>query len=94
LIASYREQVLAAISAHKTYPPAARRTGREGGVRVGFRVDGNGAVSNIEVVSSSGSDALDRAAVQAVEGSSPLPSPPAELGESLSLVLTIVFSLD
>jgi protein TonB len=94
LIAGYREQVLAAISAHKEYPPAARRTGREGEIRISFRVGGNGIVSNVEVVSSSGSEVLDRAAIKAVEESSPLPSPPAALGESLSLTLTVVFSLD
>jgi periplasmic protein TonB len=49
-----------------TYPPASRRAGEEGTVRLKVLVDTNGRPSNVEVSKSSGFPRLDEAAVQAV----------------------------
>jgi protein TonB len=49
-----------------TYPPASRRAGEQGTVRLKVLVDTNGRPSNVEVSQSSGFARLDEAAVQAV----------------------------
>lgn len=48
------------------YPESARQSGASGTVLVGLAINESGTVSNAWVESSSGNDALDRAAVQAV----------------------------
>lgn len=48
------------------YPESARQSGASGTVLVGLAIDEAGTVSDAWVESSSGNDALDRAAVQAV----------------------------
>jgi protein TonB len=48
------------------YPPASRRAGEQGTVRLKVLVDTSGRPSNVEVSQSSGSPRLDEAAVQAV----------------------------
>ena len=49
-----------------TYPPASRRAGEQGTVRLKVLVDTNGRPSNVEVTQSSGSPRLDQAAIDAV----------------------------
>jgi protein TonB len=49
-----------------TYPPASRRAGEQGTVRLKVLVDTNGRPSNVEVSQSSGSQRLDQAAIDAV----------------------------
>lgn len=48
------------------YPDASRRRGEQGVVRVELLIDGEGRVTNVRVVESSGFTALDNAAVEAV----------------------------
>ena len=49
-----------------TYPPASRRAGEQGTVRLKVLVDTNGRPSNVAVAQSSGFPRLDEAAVEAV----------------------------
>jgi periplasmic protein TonB len=49
-----------------TYPPASRRAGEEGTVRLKVLVDTNGRASNVTVTQSSGFTRLDQAAMEAV----------------------------
>jgi len=49
-----------------TYPPASRRAGEQGTVRLKVLVDTNGRASNVEVTQGSGFARLDQAAVEAV----------------------------
>ena len=49
-----------------TYPPASRRAGEEGTVRLKVLVDTNGRASNVAVTQSSGFTRLDQAAMEAV----------------------------
>ena len=94
IISAYRSKVLAAIELHKKYPSVARRLSQEGSVRMKFSVSRDGSVSGISIVSSSGVDAIDRAAIDAIRAASPIPPVPSELNEnSLNLSLTILFSL-
>ena len=48
------------------YPPASRRAGEEGTVRLKVLVDTNGRASNVQVTQSSGFTRLDQAAMEAV----------------------------
>jgi periplasmic protein TonB len=52
---------------HFYYPPLARRRGWEGEVIVGVRVEGDGRLSAIDVVASSGYRVLDNAAVESLK---------------------------
>lgn len=49
-----------------TYPPASRRAGEQGTVRLKVLVDTNGRASNVAVTQSSGFPKLDQAATEAV----------------------------
>jgi TonB family protein len=49
------------------YPESARRQGREGRVLLRVLVDDQGRVKQVEIHSSAGSEALDRAATEAIE---------------------------
>ena len=48
------------------YPPASRRAGEEGTVRLKVLVDTNGRASNVQVMQGSGFSRLDQAAMEAV----------------------------
>lgn len=50
------------------YPRAAQRLGQEGSVRLRIEVDANGAVSDVQLLESSGHELLDEAAIQGVKG--------------------------
>jgi TonB family protein len=60
------------------YPPDARRRGWRGEVVVAFRLRTNGTVRDVRVARSSGYEALDRCAVEAVVITPRYPRPPVE----------------
>lgn len=66
-------QIRQRIEAAKRYPEAARREGIEGIVTVRFRLRADGGVERAEVVSSSGSRALDEASLETVHRAAPFP---------------------
>ena len=70
-----------AVETHFYYPPLARRHGWEGEVRVALRVERDGRLSAIRVLSSSGHRVLDSAAVDTLMRLARLPGteglPPA-----------------
>jgi protein TonB len=59
--ASYRD------TPKPAYPESARREGREGRVLLRALVDDQGRIKQVEINNSSGSDALDRAAIEAIK---------------------------
>jgi protein TonB len=59
--ASYRD------TPRPAYPDSARREGREGRVLLRALVDDQGRIKQVEINNSSGSDTLDRAAVEAIK---------------------------
>lgn len=65
--AEIRERLHEAVETHFYYPPLARRRGWEGEVMIGVRVEGDGRLSAVDVVSSSGYRVLDRAAVDSLK---------------------------
>ena len=62
----YTTALKQAIEARKYYPSRARQQAREGNVIVGFRVNRQGGIKNIRIVSSSSVRVLDKAAINAV----------------------------
>jgi periplasmic protein TonB len=69
--------VAAWLAAHRRYPEEARRRSVEGDVTVRFSVAADGRVTDVAVVSGSGSSALDGAAVTMLRGAT-LPPPGIE----------------
>ncbi|HHB11969.1 MAG TPA: energy transducer TonB [Chromatiales bacterium] len=66
LEAEYLAGLRAAIMRHHYYPTRARRRHEEGRVRVAFLLRQDGRIEGLRVVASSGSRALDRAALRCV----------------------------
>ena len=62
----YTTALKQAIEARKYYPSRARRQAREGNVIVGFRINRQGGIKDIRIVSSSSVRLLDKAAINAV----------------------------
>lgn len=90
----YVSKVRSKIYAAKFYPEQAKRSEREGTVKVQFAVSANGSVSGVSVSASSGFAELDSAAVQAVKNAAPFPSIPAELNKSsLTMSISLRYSL-
>ena len=92
--AQWQSQVLRQLDRSKVYPRAAQRSGQEGVVQIGFTVDAAGRLSGIRVTGSSGIAELDQAAVDTARRASPVPRPPAAMGQgNLSLTAAIRFAL-
>ncbi len=80
--------ILARIERAKRYPPAARREGIEGTVELRFTIVSSGRVGRVEVVSSSGSSLLDRAAIETLRRAEPLPVAPGWIRLPIAYRLT------
>jgi len=90
----WQQQVLAYLDRRKLYPREAQRAGQEGVARITFAIDGAGRVLSVSLAGSSGIAALDQAALDTVRRASPVPAPPATLGQgSLTLTASIRFTL-
>lgn len=81
------------LAAHKTYPDEARRRGEEGRLVIRFTTDQAGRVSAVEVVSSSGSSALDESARNLLLHAALPPFPSTETRTSLTVTLQIHYAL-
>jgi periplasmic protein TonB len=87
-IASWERLLIAQLERHKRYPAQAR--GKVGEAQLEFTIDRTGNVLTSRVVHSSGSEALDAAALALVKNAAPLPIPPAGLPKDLlSVILPI-----
>lgn len=80
---TWMSEVHARIQAHHSYPPGAE--GQKGTARVAFSINRAGQILSASIVGSSGSAALDQAALATIRRSSPLPPPPAEIGGRLTI---------
>ena len=80
LWAEWGAQIRARIERKKRYPTGAG--GAQGKVTVQLRVARSGSLQSVGVARSSGSAALDRAAVQAVKAAGTFPAAPKSLGEA------------
>ena len=67
------------INRMRNYPEDARKRKRTGTATIAFSVNNRGEIVASQLVDSSGTLSLDRAALAAVQNAQPLPQPPAEL---------------
>ena len=88
---SYNVQVRRAIERQKRYPARARPA--EGTVRVSFTIAASGAITGARLARSSGNQALDQAAMDAVRRAR-VPPIPREVGSnSMSFTVPMSFSI-
>jgi len=80
LTRAYLGRIRDALVREKRYPLAAQRIGLEGTVIISFVIDASGAFARVAVVSSSGNDLLDQAAVDTVKALSRKIPRPREIG--------------
>jgi protein TonB len=71
------------------YPPEARRAGIQGLAELSFIIHTDGQVSDVRIRTSSGSETLDTAAVEAIYAAAPLRPPPREA----RLIIPVAFRL-
>lgn len=84
-VLTWQKAVALHLDKHKHYPDAADSHGDEGVATVWVSIDRSGKVVTTQLIASSGSRALDVEALEVFTRSSPLPRPPAEMGDDFSL---------
>jgi protein TonB len=90
----YRALLKRLIEAHKEYPLAARKAGREGGCQRRFVVSRTGRLTRVETVSSCGHAFLDEAATRAITAVGQFPPLPDEFkGSEETFMITMTFTL-
>jgi TonB family protein len=89
---SYLTQILAAVKRNwqAVIPESARRGQQRGKVTVRFSVGRDGKVTNVQITVSSGTEALDLAAIAGISATNPFPPLPAEYN-GLPIRLQFVF---
>ncbi|MEP7364090.1 MAG: TonB family protein [Acidobacteriota bacterium] len=74
--------------------PESARMGRRGRVQIQFAISRDGNVPKLVIATSSGADALDRAAVAGISASNPFPPLPAEFqGQQVRLQFTFQYNM-
>jgi TonB family protein len=73
--------------------PEIARLGQRGRVDIVFNVTRSGIVKDLQVVSRSGTDALDQAAVSAIQLSNPFQQLPAEYETDLRLRIAFLYNM-
>jgi protein TonB len=81
------------LAAHKTYPDEARARGEEGRLAVRFTLDRSGQVTAVGVLHSSGSQALDRAALAMLRDARLPPLPDTMTQPSVTVTVQIRYAL-
>ncbi len=87
---AYLGLIRARIEVNRTYPSAARRRREEGMATLKITIDAQGHLTDVRVITGSGSFHLDRAAKRMAEKSAPFPPPPVA---PFSTQIPIVFAL-
>jgi len=90
----WQSQVIAHINRNKRYPSSAQKRREEGVVQLQFVIDTAGNVQSSRIVRSSGFAELDQATLEMIRRASPVPAPPADIGQSrITLTVPINFNL-
>jgi len=90
---SWQASVFGWLASRKTYPEEARRQGEEGRVAIRFTIDRSGRVLDAAIVSASGSQHLDEAALALLRQAS-LPPFPATMAQArITITTTMRYSL-
>jgi TonB family protein len=74
--------------------PEIARLGKQGRVDIVFTVGKNGNVKDLQVVANSGTDALDRGAVSAIQLSNPFQHLPSEYETDLKLRIAFLYNMN
>lgn len=91
---SYQVLIKNLIEAHKEYPLAARKSGREGSCQRRFVIDRNGLLKRVEMLSSCGNTFLDEAASRAITSVGVFPPlPDVFKGAEEAFAITMTFNL-
>jgi len=87
---AYLALIRVRVEQNRSYPSAARRRREEGMATLKITIDGQGHLTNVQILTGSGSFHLDRAAKRMAEKSAPFPPPPVA---PFSTHIPIVFAL-
>ncbi len=91
---TYEERVMSALQRSKRYPARAERQGIEGECMLRIRLLRSGQVAGFDLVNSTGSKLLDKAAMDMVARANPFPPMPEELvGDEVEFVVPVGFAL-
>ncbi len=91
-IPTWRSSVAALLERNKRYPADARND--RGIAQIAFSIDRKGRVMSSRIVTTSGSPALDREALEMIKRAQPFPPPPAALpGTEVSLTVPVRFNM-
>jgi protein TonB len=90
----WRNALMSWLEKHKTYPEAAREEGAEGRVLVRFTVTRDGRVLDASLAQSSGSRALDAAALNLAREARPSPFPAGVMQSTLSVTVPLAYQLE
>lgn len=74
--ASWQRQIVTMVSSNQSYPRIAQARKEEGVTKVRVFIETSGAVTKVELVSSSGSDILDKETEKLFQKLGQLPAPP------------------
>lgn len=89
---SWKQQLVLHLEQHKQYPRRAKRMRKQGVPLITFTMDRAGQVLGVKLVRSSGTESLDKEAVDLVYRAMPLPLPPDEvIGATLSWTVPVRF---
>ena len=90
----YLDRLRAAILQNRIYPRQARRKKQRGTVTVSFKIASDGAISQIQRLTSSGIETLDKAAIVAVAGVGQFEAfPETFVDESKTITVPVSFKL-
>jgi periplasmic protein TonB len=90
----WKSQVVGMLERNKRYPSDARNRHEQGVTQLAFSIDRQGRVVASRIVTSSGSSALDKEALDLAQRAQPFPPPPPELaGAQISLTVPIRFNI-
>ena len=92
-VSSWEGKVLARMERFRRYPTASRARQEQGVVYLRCRIDRDGQVLAAAVEHSSGSPALDQAALDTLQRAAPLPRIPKERPDPLELSIPVEFSI-
>jgi len=87
----WQQLLLGHLERFKRYPRQARRLHQQGVAQVRLSVAGDGRVLAVRIETASGHAALDAEALAVAERASPVPAPPAELGDEVQVVVPMEF---
>jgi protein TonB len=90
---AFQRALLSHIARYRRYPEGARRNQARGTVQLVFSMLRDGTVTDVRIASSSGYSLLDIAAIETIRKAQPLPRIPAELPESLNILVPVAFGL-